>query len=233
MAFDSLADIRNVAMRMGATIGVRHEWIDIDPKSGKLIIAETGNDVLYWDSYVRMGAQPAFYFAPKAVEGNAIQYNDPYGRLLSFDPETNAMTVLVEGGAGDGKHFSSPDGLSTAELDGKPYAIISEDLIGLSQGRVSAESEGAGNYFNEVYFLELGRDTATVNDLKRFIAAPRNCETTGSTFTPDGSTMFLSIQHPDGRNPEPFNSTCIIAIEGFPAAAPPANAQEPAEKPES
>jgi uncharacterized protein len=37
-------------------------------------------------------------------------------------------------------------------------------------------------------------------DTKRFLTGPTNCEITGCTFTPDGKTMFISVQHP-GETP--------------------------------
>ena len=30
----------------------------------------------------------------------------------------------------------------------------------------------------------------------RFLTAPKNCEVTGVTHTPDGKTLFIGIQHP-------------------------------------
>jgi uncharacterized protein len=37
-------------------------------------------------------------------------------------------------------------------------------------------------------------------ETKRFLTGPTNCEITGCTFTPDGKTMFISVQHP-GETP--------------------------------
>jgi uncharacterized protein len=37
-------------------------------------------------------------------------------------------------------------------------------------------------------------------DTKRFLTGPTNCEITGCAFTPDGKTMFISVQHP-GETP--------------------------------
>jgi secreted PhoX family phosphatase len=37
-------------------------------------------------------------------------------------------------------------------------------------------------------------------EIRRFLTGPVNCEITGATFTPDGTTMFINIQHP-GETP--------------------------------
>jgi uncharacterized protein len=37
-------------------------------------------------------------------------------------------------------------------------------------------------------------------ETKRFLTGPTNCEITGCAFTPDGKTMFISVQHP-GETP--------------------------------
>ena len=37
-------------------------------------------------------------------------------------------------------------------------------------------------------------------ETKRFLTGPTNCEVTGIAFTPDGTTMFINIQHP-GETP--------------------------------
>jgi len=211
MDIESLKNIRHVAMGMGATLFQRHEWIDM--ADGKLYIAETGHDSFNWNPYTRMGAKPANYFNDMKTDST---YSDPFGRILVFDPATNAMSVYLEGGPGDnGKHFSNPDGLSTARIGEKDYLVISEDLIGLSNGRVPEAAAAKQEVYNDLFFLDLSIANPTVDDLKLLFTGPKGCETTGSCFTPDGQTMFVSIQHPDPSNPEPFNATCVVAVSGF------------------
>ena len=41
----------------------------------------------------------------------------------------------------------------------------------------------------------LACDVAT-GQTRRFLTGPANCEITGLTWTPDGATMFLNLQHP-------------------------------------
>ncbi len=45
----------------------------------------------------------------------------------------------------------------------------------------------------------LACDPATA-EMRRFLAGPVGCEITGCSFTPDGTTMFVNIQHP-GESP--------------------------------
>ena len=45
----------------------------------------------------------------------------------------------------------------------------------------------------------LACDRAT-GEMRRFLTGPVNCEITGATLTPDGTTMFINIQHP-GETP--------------------------------
>jgi secreted PhoX family phosphatase len=43
--------------------------------------------------------------------------------------------------------------------------------------------------------MMLAADPAT-GEIKRFLTGPRGCEVTGVIATPDGRSMFVSIQHP-------------------------------------
>lgn len=212
---DSLIIARDVAMRMGASLFVRHEWVD--GLGDKIYISETGNDNYNLDRPVSLGAAPANYFNSCChKEGN--NYSDPYGRVLELDLNTLKMRVLVAGGnitnALPG-NFASPDGMYLGKVNGKDYLMINEDLIGNTHNRVGEPGLAKDEIYNEIYFLDLANPNPTANDLKRFLIGPEGCETTGTMFTPDGKTMFVSIQHPNPSNPEPFNKTIVIAITGF------------------
>ena len=54
----------------------------------------------------------------------------------------------------------------------------------------------------------------SVDDLMRFAVAPKGAETTGVIFLPNGD-MIINVQHPSVSNPEPFNKSCTVLIEGF------------------
>ena len=42
-------------------------------------------------------------------------------------------------------------------------------------------------------------DTST-GEVKRFLTGPNMCEITGLSFSPDGTTLFINVQHP-GESP--------------------------------
>jgi len=209
----SLLDIRNVALKQGATMYVRHEWIV--EHDGKIYISETGEDDYNLTQSHAKGGQFSAYAKTNLRKGTTGEdFDDPYGRVLVFDIELNTMKPYLEGGEySDGSGvFSNPDCNTVVTIRGRNYLVLSEDLIGNDRGRSGANPT---HYQNELYFLDLAIENPTVDDLMRFAVAPRNSETTGVIFTPDGKHMIMNIQHPDGRNPAPFNKSCTIVVSGF------------------
>jgi secreted PhoX family phosphatase len=77
-------------------------------------------------------------------------------------------------------------------------------------GTKSTCTLGTVNY-NDVNFREnqmLAADTAT-GQIRRFLTGPNGCEITGVVTTPDGRTMFINVQQPAGRIPNPPAKTLI------------------------
>lgn len=211
MDTNSLIHARKVAIENGATLFMRHEWMDVI--NGKLYIAETGKDLFDWSDYLAY-TTPATHFT---LNNEGIG-KDPYGRILVFDPELNSMNVFLEGGTAlkdSTKNFSNPDCIVKLEHNNTTYLVMSEDLVGTTQNRISKEAIEAGEIYCEIYFLDMAKENPKVDDLMRFAVAPNGAETTGDCFTPDGKTMFLNIQHPNKNNKDPFNKSTTIAIEGF------------------
>ncbi len=214
MSEDSLLNITEVAVRMGAGIGIRHEWADV--VDNKLYITETGSDAFSFAEEIKTGGKPFHYFKNLAVAQDT--YKDVYGRVLELDLTTNKLSVLLEGRLlpSDSTFcFSNPDAMTAVNKNGKNYLVISEDCNGNKDGRVSAEALQRGEVYNEIYFLDLSIKNPSGKDLKRFMAAPEGCETTGNCFTPDGKSYFVCIQHPSTNNPAPFNRSTVLAISGF------------------
>lgn len=213
MSRDSLNNAREVAQRLGATLFNRLEDIDLD-NQGFLYIAETGADSANFTAGINNGGVIANHLLPLSVGNN--RYDDPYGRVLKFDPVTLGMTVLIEGGNGsDGKtNFASVDNLSIDRSRNIIY--LQEDLIAGTRGRQPSYITSSSNWICEVYALNLSIPNPTVNDLRRFANFPKGSEASGGYFTPDYMNFFINVQHPSSTNGAPFNVSTTVSIVGFP-----------------
>ncbi len=214
MDTSSLISIRDVAISMGASMFVRHEWLVRDKHL--LYIAETGSDLMSWEEHVNKGGKPANHF----IEDHEISkhtFNDYYGRILVFNTKTNELDIWLEGGVSkDGKTvLSNPDCIQMTSLGGKEYMVIHEDLIGLSHQRVPEKQEKKYQVYNEVYFIDMSIENPTVEDAVRFMVTPLGAEMTGGIFTPNGETFFVNLQHPHTTNLSPYNKSSTIAVTGW------------------
>lgn len=208
---DSLLTAREHAFRRGATIFIRMEDIELHP-DGTFFISETGKDSVSFTDALALGGKPAKHLEKKHV-GNDI-YDDKYGRILKFDPATNAISVFLEAGSGKDDrsiHLSNPDNLA---IDTKRNMLsIHEDLVGRNAGRLPGWNQSL--MINEVYFLDLDIKSPTLDDLQRFAVIPSGAESTGPVWNPDFSAYFFNIQHPNADNPAPFNKACTVVVTGW------------------
>jgi secreted PhoX family phosphatase len=209
----SLVNCRKIAVSKGATLIIRHEWIE--EINGKLYISETGEDHFNWDQSIASGGTIPNWVKNGLTDENGA-LDDVYGRVLEFDISTNKMRSYLEGGvfADSSGVFSNPDCNTSVSINGKTYLVLSEDINWCDRGRVSKSAELAKEFYNEVYFLDMSIENPTVNDLLRFAVAPKGAETTGVIFLPNGD-MIMNVQHPKASNPEPFNKSCTVLIQGF------------------
>lgn len=215
MEMDSLLMIREVAINKGATMFVRHEWLVRD--GDKLYIAETGGDRFDLSAEVAAGGQPARHLKDAFMPEPNV-FEDPYGRILVFNLKNNGMSVLLNGGTASNdasKTFSNPDCITSVNWKGKTWLVINEDIIGLSKNRVGKKALVAKKAYNEIYFLDATLTDPSLNDLHRFLVAPRGAETTGGLFSPDGKSYFVNIQHPSSKNEGVWNRSATIVIQGF------------------
>jgi secreted PhoX family phosphatase len=183
---------RQASDLLGATKMDRPEWLAIDHHSGWVYCALTNNS--------SRGAKdmPGVDAAnPRAnnVMGQIIRWQDD----RDFDGATFKWNHLVL--CGDpaneraaargnihGDLYACPDGLA---FDARGVLWIQTDMGPTAMHK--GELKNLGN--NQM----LACDVAT-GHTRRFLTGPTNCEITGLTWTPDGTTMFLNVQHP-GETP--------------------------------
>ncbi len=221
------------AWSVGATMYMRNEWVAIDQESGIVYWTETGRDSgssgpgrVFAAVSAAAGAAIAPHHEALAIErgftgATDTLYQDYYGRVLYYDPSTEEVGVMVEGGPYfesspsiadyPEKHLSNPDGLNMIEIDGEKFLMISEDLNGTSNGRVP---EGVDNRLCELYLLNVKNMNASPDQLVRITAVARGAEITGAIQI-DPNTVLFNSQHPNAEVPFPYNHSVTMAITGF------------------
>ena len=182
-----LIKTRQASNALGATKMDRAEWLAIDQQSGEVFCTLTNNS--------SRGAKDM-----PDVDAANPRTNNVMGQIIrwkeesDFDATTMRWSHLVL--AGDpanprpeakgninGDLFACPDGLV---LDARGVLWIQTDMH--ASQMYQGELVRIGN--NQM----LACDSAS-GEIRRFLTGPVNCEITGAAQTPDGTTMFINIQH--------------------------------------
>jgi secreted PhoX family phosphatase len=183
---------RQASDALGATKMDRPEWLTIDPKSGWVYCTLTNN------SQRGQPNQPGVDAAnPRAnnAMGSIIRWKEDgdfdglafaWNHLVHAGDPANARAEAKGNIQGD--IYGCPDGIAFG-----PMGVLWIQTDAHATQMYKGEFERIGN--NQM----LACDPAT-GETRRFLTGPTNCEVTGVTFTPDGRTMFINIQHP-GETP--------------------------------
>ena len=197
-----LIKTRQAADRLGATMMDRPEWIAAHPVTREVYMTLTNNN--------RRGSIPPSSNNPDGttsaggarppVDAANPRPDNRYGHIIRWREDmakVDAMgfewDIFVE--CGDkldpqphhrgnitGDDYGAPDGL-WFDQDGRLW--IQTDQVG----------NATGDWANVGGNVMLCADPST-GETRRFLTAPKNCEVTGVSNTPDGKTMFVGIQHP-------------------------------------
>ena len=180
---DVLVKARIAADLLGATPMDRPEWTTSNPATGDVFATLTNNSRREPDQ--TDAANPR---GPNE-NGHIIKWNDrgdPTGSAFDWE-------IFLIAGAG----AASGDGSTIAEEDlfGSPDGLWLDPAGILWIQTDGGQPDGSNNQM-------LACDPET-GEIKRFAVGPPDCEVTGVTQTPDGTTMFINIQHPgDSGTPE-------------------------------
>jgi secreted PhoX family phosphatase len=183
---------RQAADALGGTKMDRPEWLAIDPASRWVYCTLTNNSARGTPG---LPATDAANPRERNTMGHIIRWREDG----DFDGETFEWNHLVL--AGDpaneraearghvvGDAFACPDGLA---FDARGVLWVQTDIgnRALNQGEFSRLGNNA----------MLACDVST-GEMRRFLTGPVGCEITGVSWTPDGRTMFVDVQHP-GESP--------------------------------
>ncbi|MEM7085258.1 MAG: alkaline phosphatase PhoX [Bacteroidota bacterium] len=168
---------REAAKLLGASKLNRPEDIEIDPITGNILVTLTNN------------------IPRKDFHGSILKIEETNGK---FDALTFRASIYMAGGEENG--FSCPDNLAF-DLSGNLW--ITSDMSGSAMNKEGSPYLPFKN--NSLFVIpRYGEDAGKVI---RVASAPRDAELTGPWFSPDGKTLFLSVQHPGERTSDLSNPT--------------------------
>jgi hypothetical protein len=210
-----LIKTRLAADAVGATKMDRPEWIAVHPATKEVYCALTNNSG-------RSAAQ-VDDANPRAANrfGQIVRWREAGSDAgaMSFDwdlfviagnPNVYAAGDLNAGSASidTSNTFNSPDGIGF-DADGRLW--IQTD------GNFSNTGVYAGQGNNQMLCSD-----PTTGEIRRFLVGPSGCEITGLTFTPDGKTMFINVQHPGevGSHPNRPTPPAGVSMDDYVAANP-------------
>ena len=188
--FQSQADVvieaRRAADLLGATPMDRPEDIEASPVTGRVYVVLTAGRL-------RKGEH---------VDKANPRAEDPHGHILELVPPVSADGMIDHAAdefawdvfllAGDEASGATP----------QPHASLSmpDNCAFDPKGRLWIASDKTGraqidlDWPDGLYGCDTDGDARA--QLKLFYAAPIGAEVTGPEFTPDGTTLFLAVQHP-------------------------------------
>ncbi len=181
---DVLIRVREASKLIGATPLNRPEDIEIDPLTGNILVALTNN-------------------TPKGdFHGSILKLEETNG---AFDALTFQASTYKAGGEDNG--FSCPDNLAF-DLSGNLW--MTSDMSG------SAMNKEASPYlpFKNNSLFVIPRYGENAGKVIRVASAPTDAELTGPWFSPDGKTLFLSVQHPGEQTKDLKNPTSRWPFDG-------------------
>ena len=187
-----LIKARQASDLLGATKMDRPEWLAIDPLTNWVYCTLTNNS---------SRGQPNF----PAVDAANPRANNTMGQIIrwqedrDFDATTFKWNHLVL--AGDpANERAEAKGNIKGDIYGCPDGIAFDQ-----RGMLWIQTDAHATQMYKGEFKNIGNNQMLACDprtgqTRRFLTGPTNCEVTGVTWTPDGRTMFINIQHP-GETP--------------------------------
>jgi hypothetical protein len=188
---DILVNTRAAADQAGATKMDRPEWGTIDPSTGEVYFTLTNNN--------RRTQLQVDAVNPRAENnfGSIVRWTEAGGdfaattfawNLFVLAGTARQSAVMGQTALNDDNMFACPDGI-WCDPNGRLW--IQTDM-----GDIGPDQKGPLEPFGMNQMLAADPKTG---DIRRFLTGPWGQEITGVVTTPDGTTMFVNVQHPGGH----------------------------------
>jgi secreted PhoX family phosphatase len=223
---DVLINARIAADALGATKMDRPEWGAVDPVTGAVYMTLTNNTAAMRPLAALDAANPRHYNDPRTngtaqygnPNGHIIRWlesgNNPaattfrwdiylFGARAGTDPRNvnlSGLTVDNDFSSPDGLWFSAATNICWIQTDDGAYTDVTNCMmlaalpgtVGDGERKTVTNSDAKG----AVREVSTPVGAAARDTVKRFLVGPVQCEITGVTETPDGTALFVNIQHP-------------------------------------
>ena len=222
-AQNGFADAGEVAIKarlaadlVGATPMDRPEDIAVHPASGTIYVALTKNDERSLEA--RRAAQDARVLdrrvdaanpRPRNELGHILEIREDGEDAASLRFRWNVFLLPGDPEAGDVRHLSRAADLVPGKLGpgdtyyagyagaGRPAPMACPDNLGFDAvGNLWIVTDGTQPQHNNNGAFAVPVSGPERGLLRQFMSGPVGAEVCGCEFTPDGETLFLSIQHP-------------------------------------
>ncbi len=186
---DVVIDVRRAADLLGATPMDRPEDVEAHPLTGRVYVSLTGNDRRKPEQIDAANPRGPNRFGhiieivPPLVNGKPDHAATECGWdffLIAGDPANPEHAARYQGPVTSSGWLAGPDNL-TIDARGRLWIATDgqQDILDFSDSLYAAETSGERRGITRCFFV-----------------GPRGCELTGPCFTPDGRTLFVSVQHP-------------------------------------
>ena len=195
---DVLIETRRAADLLGATPMDRPEDVEVNPLTGRVYVVLTYNEQRKPEQVDAANPRGPNNFGhiieivPPVVNGKAdhTATECPWEFfIIGGDPKNPEHGARYPGPVSANGWIATPDNLA---FDPKGRIWIAtdgqEDRAGFSDSLYAAETSGPQRGVT-----------------RNFFSSPRGAEVTGPAFTPDGKTLFLSVQHPADEKGSTFD----------------------------
>ncbi len=186
---DVLLKTRLAADALGATPMDRPEDMETNPVTGRVYAIMTKNKKMTADKLNAVNTRPENFFGhiiemipPGGSAADADHAADSYGWdlfVLAGNPKDPAHGAKFHPATSESGWFVTPDNLT---FDPKGRMFVATDGANdfdIADGIYGVDTEGPARGLPKLLF-----------------ACPKGAEATGPFFTPDGTTLFVSVQHP-------------------------------------
>ncbi len=193
---DVLIETRRAASFMGATAMDRPEDVETNPVTGSVFVALTKN------SFRRANRVDAANPRARNRAGHIIEMIPPGGEGPEAEHTSTTFTWSIFLRAGDA--FDPSVGAQYhADVTQNGWLANPDNVAFDPQGRIWIATDGAPDFDTADGIWAANVRGASTALTKYFFKCPVGAEMCGPAFTPNGETLFCSVQHPaqgDGSN---------------------------------